>query len=110
MGLLLEDVTMYRKLVRSLIYLALIQPDIAYAVGVVNRFMQNLRKPHMEAVHCVLRHNKGTIDFGILYEKGISCEVVGLCDADYVGDLSTRRSTTGHLFILGSGTVPWCNK
>ena len=70
-GLLLEDVTMYRKLVRSLIYLALTRPNIAYAVGVVNRFMHNLRKPQLEVARCVLRYIKGRIDFWILYEKGI---------------------------------------
>jgi hypothetical protein len=109
-GELLEDETMYRKLVDSLIYLALTQPDIAYAVGVVSRFMQNPRKPHLEAIRRILRYVKGTSDFGILYEKGVSCKVVGFCDADYAGDISTRRSTTGYVFSLGSRAISWCSK
>lgn len=36
----LEEETMYRQLVGSLIYLTLTRPDIAFAVGVVSRFMQ----------------------------------------------------------------------
>ncbi|XP_019104321.2 uncharacterized mitochondrial protein AtMg00810-like [Beta vulgaris subsp. vulgaris] len=36
----LEDVTMYRQLVGSLIYLTLSRPDIVYAVSVISRFMQ----------------------------------------------------------------------
>ena len=109
-GELLEDETMYPKLVGSLIYLALTRPNIAYAIGVVSQFIQNPRKPHLEAVRRILRYVKGTSDFGILYEKGVSCKVVGFCDANYAGDISTRRSTTGYVFNLGSGAISWCSE
>ena len=109
-GELLEDETMYPKLVGSLIYLALTRPNIAYAIGVVSRFIQNPRKPHLEAVRRILRYVKGTSDFGILYEKGVSCKVVSFCDADYAGDISTRKSTTGYVFSLGSRAISWCSK
>jgi hypothetical protein len=109
-GELLEDETMYPKLVGSLIYLVLTRPNIAYVVGVVSRFIQNPRKPHLEAVRRILRYVKGTSNFGILYEKGVSCKVVGFCDADYAGDISTRKSTTGYVFSLGSGAISWCSK
>ena len=46
----LEDATLYRELVGSLIYLTLTRPDISYAVGVMSRYMQNPKKPHLEAV------------------------------------------------------------
>ena len=45
----LEDVTMYRQLVGSLIYLTLTRPDISYVVGVVSRYMSNPKKPHLDA-------------------------------------------------------------
>ena len=35
----LEDATMYRQLVGSLIYLTLSRPDISHAVGVLSRYM-----------------------------------------------------------------------
>ena len=44
----LENATMYRQLIGSLIHLTLTRPDIAYAVGVMSRFMQNPKKPHLE--------------------------------------------------------------
>ncbi|KAH9726925.1 hypothetical protein KPL70_008466 [Citrus sinensis] len=106
----LEDASMYRQLVGSLIYLTLTQPDISYAVGVMSRYMQNPKKSHLEAVRRVLRYVKSTIDYGLLYKKGGNCKLVGYCDADYAGDHDTRRSTTGYMFTLGSGTISWCSK
>ena len=46
----LEDVTMYRQLIGSPIYLTLTRPDITYAVSVISRFMQKPKKPHLEAI------------------------------------------------------------
>ncbi|KAE8681718.1 hypothetical protein F3Y22_tig00111310pilonHSYRG00060 [Hibiscus syriacus] len=106
----LEDATMYRQLVGSLIYLTLTRPDISYAVGVMSRYMQNPKKPHLEAVRRILRYVKNTIDYGLLYKKGEDCKLVGYCDADYAGDHDTRRSTTGYVFKLGSGTISWYSK
>ncbi|CAN1849719.1 Retrovirus-related Pol polyprotein from transposon TNT 1-94 [Linum perenne] len=106
----LEDTTTYRQLVGSLIYLTLTRPDLSYAVGLVSRFMQNPKKPHLEAAKRILRYVKGTINHGILYKKGGNTELSGYCDADYAGDLDTRRSTTGYVFSLGSGPISWCSK
>ncbi|GMI77806.1 hypothetical protein HRI_001449800 [Hibiscus trionum] len=106
----LEDTTMYRQLVGSLIYLTLSRPDITYAVGVASRYMSNPKKPHLDAVRRILRYVKGTINFGILYKKVKECQMIGYCDADYAGDHSTRRSTTGYIFSLGSGAISWCSK
>ncbi|KAM1254549.1 hypothetical protein ACFX2G_029491 [Malus domestica] len=106
----LEDATMYRQLVGSLIYLTLTRPDISYAVGVMGRYMQNPKKPHLEAVRRILRYVKSTIDYGFLYKKGEDCKLVGYCDADYAGDHNTRRSTIGYVFKLGSRTIFWCSK
>ncbi|KAE8675571.1 tir-nbs resistance protein [Hibiscus syriacus] len=101
----LEDATMYRQLVGSLIYLTLTRPDISYAVGVMSRYMQNPKKPHLEAVRRILRYVKSIIDYGLLYKKGEDCKLVGYCDADYARDHDTKRSTTGYVFKLGSGTI-----
>ena len=54
----LEDATMYRQLVGNLIYLTLTRPDISYAISVMSRYMQNPKKPHLEAVRRILRYVK----------------------------------------------------
>ncbi|KAF7823791.1 Retrovirus-related Pol polyprotein from transposon TNT 1-94 [Senna tora] len=79
-------------------------------IGLMSRYMQSPKKHHLEAVRRILRYVKSTIDYGLLYKKGGDCKLVGYCDADYVGDHDTRRSTTGYVFKLGDGAISWCSK
>ncbi len=67
-GDLVEDTIMYKRIVGSLIYMTITRPDLNYAVGVVNQFMQTPRKPHLDAVRCILRYIKHTLQRGIFYE------------------------------------------
>ncbi|KAM0065667.1 putative RNA-directed DNA polymerase [Helianthus debilis subsp. tardiflorus] len=106
----LEDATMYRKIVGSLIYLTITRPDISYAVGVLSRFMQRPKKPHLDAARRVLRYVKHTPSYGVLFKRESKVKLSGFCDADYAKDPSTRRSTTGFVFMIGSGAVSWCSK
>ncbi|KAG6776713.1 hypothetical protein POTOM_020241 [Populus tomentosa] len=70
--------------------------------GVMSCYMQNLKKSNLEVVGRMLRHVKSTIGYGISYKKKYKLQF-GYCDADYVGDHDTRRSTTGYLFKIGVG-------
>ncbi|MCO5570927.1 hypothetical protein L7F22_024657 [Adiantum nelumboides] len=79
------------------------RPDIAFAVGVVSRFMSNAGKKHWEAVKGVLRYLNGTKDMCICFGKG-DLSVVGYIDADYAGDLDKRRSTSGYLYDISLST------
>ncbi|MFS8006619.1 putative RNA-directed DNA polymerase [Helianthus anomalus] len=109
-GRKIDHPTEYRKMVGSLIYLTLTRPDIAFAVGVLSRFMQDPRKPHMIAVKGVLKFLKATAGKGVCFKNQSTPKVRGFCDADYGGDLDTRRSTTGYVFLYGSSPISWCSK
>ena len=37
-------------------------------------------------------------------------DIHGFVDADWVGDLNQRRSTSGYVFILFGGAVSWMSK
>jgi len=50
-GDLVEDTTMYRRIVGSLIYMTITRPYLNYAIGVVSQFMQTPRKPRLDAVN-----------------------------------------------------------
>jgi hypothetical protein len=67
-GDLVEDTTMYRRIVGSLIYMTITRPDLSYVVGVVSQFMQTPRKPHLDAIRRILRYIKHTLHCGIFYE------------------------------------------
>jgi len=58
---LMEDTTMYRCIMGSLIYMTITRPDLSYAIGVVSQFMQTPRKPHLDIVRRILRYIKHTL-------------------------------------------------
>ncbi|KAL0418757.1 UNVERIFIED_CONTAM: Secreted RxLR effector protein [Sesamum radiatum] len=76
----------------------------------MSRYLQNLKKSHLEAVRRILRYMKSTLGYGIMFKKGEDCRLIGYCDANYAGDHDTRCSTVGYVFMLGSGAVSWCSK
>jgi hypothetical protein len=57
-GNLVEDTTMYIRIVGSLIYMTITRPDLSYAIRVVSQFMQTPRKPHLDAMRHILRYIK----------------------------------------------------
>ncbi len=65
---LVEDTTMYRCIVGSLIYMTITRPNLSYAIKVVSQIMQTPQKPHLDAMRRILRHIKHTLQCGIFYE------------------------------------------
>lgn len=100
----------YTELVGSLLYIAACtRPDIAHAVGSLSRYMAHPTELHWSLAKGVLRYLIGTVDHGVVFTKGAGF-LVGYCDADYAGDVDTRRSTTGYVFTLLGGAVSWSSK
>lgn len=99
----------YREVVRSLIFLAVVsRPDIMYAVNSVSKFLNNHNDKHWKAVKRIFAYLVGTSDVKIEYRSGGSnAELVSYSDADYAGDVETRRSTTGYVFSMANGPITW---
>jgi len=79
-------------------------------VGTLARYMSKPASSHLNAARGVLRYLAGTPDYGINYSQGQDCKIVGFCDADYAGDLDTRRSTTGYVFMFNGGAISWASR
>jgi hypothetical protein len=97
----------YQAAVGSLLYAALgTRPDIATAVGVVSRFSSNPGPTHWTAVKRIFRYLRGTPNYGITL-GGQDTELNGYSDADWAGDVSTRKSTSGYVFFCGNSPISW---
>ncbi|KAJ9520604.1 hypothetical protein QJQ45_007493 [Haematococcus lacustris] len=99
----------FAEVIGSLQHLAVVsRPDISHAVGVLAKFMAAPTKEHWRVLRGVLRYVADTAAMGLMY--GASAGLVGFCDADFAGDTDTRRSTTGHVFMLHGGAVSWSSR
>jgi len=100
----------YASTVGSLMYaMVCTRLDIAHAVGVVSRYMNNLGKEHWMEVKWILRYLKGTTNQALCF-GGSNISLQGYVDVDMEGDRDNRRSTTGYVFIVGGTTVSWVSK
>ena len=42
--------------------------------------------------------------------KDNNTQIVGYADADWAGDVNTRKSTSGYVFQIGGSTISWMSK
>lgn len=102
----------YREAVGALAYLMTgTRPDIAYAVGIVSRKLENPTKADWLQVKRIFRYLKGTTSLGIEYKPSLtSSKVIGYSDADHGGCADTGRSTTGVVTYFCGGAISWLSK
>lgn len=102
------DATEYKKVIGYLRYLLHMRLDLAYAVGVVNRYMEKPTVMHHKAVKQILRNVKGTIHYGLVYKKGwCEKELVSYRDSNMTSNLEDRRSTGGMAFYINNSFISW---
>eukprot|EP00170_Pyropia_yezoensis_P001938 contig_8306_g1942 len=99
----------YQELLGGLLYVATCaRPDTSFAVGKLARFSSSPTVEHAGAATTVLRYLKGTAHRGLTYGGGAGLQ--GFTDADFAGDLDTRRSTSGFAFMYNGAAVGWRSK
>lgn len=105
-----SDLTFYRSLVGALQYLTITRPDLSYAVNQVSQFLHAPTTDHFRAVKRILRYVKGTLSFGLTFQRSHSISLVAYSDADWARCIETRRSTYGYSIFLGGNIVSWSAK
>ena len=90
----LVDVTHYRQIFGSLMYLTNTRLDICFAVNTLSQYLVQPRRVHLVAARHVMRYLKGTIDFGLYYDGSHEYRLYGYIDADWDEIISDRKSTS----------------
>ena len=106
----LVDVTQYRQIIGSLMYLTNTRPDICFAVNTLSQYLVQPRRVHLVAAKHVMRYLKGTIDFGLYYDGKHDYRLYGYIDANWNGSVSERKSTSGGCYCLGSTMISWFSR
>jgi hypothetical protein len=104
----------FMSLVGSELWLAMItHPEMSTAVQSFSRHLQATSEEHFAQAKRSLRYLQGVKHLGIKFSAS-SCgdkpELIGFSDADWGGDVDTRRSTTGYVFTLAGGPVSWSSR
>jgi len=111
-GLKDEEHAPYRAAIGSLMWLALCtRPDLLFPTILLSRFSQRPKQPHWAAVKRIMRYVKGSIDDGLNYHtEETTMTIEAFSDADWAGDLVTRKSTTGVIIAILGCPVIFCSR
>lgn len=100
-GALLENVTVYRKLVGSFQYLTITRIDVIFAVNKLCQFMTSPIEMHWLVAKRLLRYLKGTSHFALTFSTPSVLDLVSFCHADYANCPNDCRSIGAYCVYLG---------
>ena len=99
----------YREATGSLMYAVLgTCLDISFTISFLAQFMQNLGRPHWEALKHVFRYLKGTKDLKLII-GGLQGGLEAFSDTDWASQ-EHRHSISGYVFTIDGGMVSWSLK
>ena len=78
----LVDNSLYRQLVRILLYLTHSQPNLVYFVGFVSIYMNHTNEIYWKSSKRIVHYVKGTRHFGVHYVARSPLELVEFYDSD----------------------------
>ena len=101
------NISNYRGMVGSLLYLTANRPDIMFSTCLCARFSADPRESHLIAIKRIFIYLKGTPNLGIWYPRDSVFDLIGYSDVDYAGCRIDRKGTTSTCQFLGSKLVSW---
>jgi hypothetical protein len=90
----LVDVTLYKKIIGSSMYLMNTRPDICFVVNTLSQYLVEPRHVHLVAVNHVMRYLKSMLDYGLCYTGDHDFRLYGYSDSDWAGSDSYRNNTS----------------
>ncbi|XP_019150684.1 PREDICTED: uncharacterized protein LOC109147539 [Ipomoea nil] len=101
----MDDPTLYRQLVGSLMYLLVTRPDLSFAVNRLCQIMHDPKQDNWVALKRVLRYVKGTQHLALRLTGSASPVVHAFSDSDWAGRSLDRKSTAGYAVFIGPNLV-----
>ena len=86
------------------------RPDIAFALGRLSQFMQELAEHHGRALKRVMRYLWSTIKLRLRFGPGGDSRLVVYSDADYATDKIDRKSISGAVGTLWGAAIFWLSR
>ena len=72
--------------------------------------MVDPQRVHWTTTKLLLHYIRGTVEYGLVYERRGSVQLAGFTNANWEGCVEDRKSTSGCCFSIGSGVVSWFNR
>jgi hypothetical protein len=103
----LVDVTLYKQIIGSLMYLTNTRPNICFSPNTLSQYLVDPRHVHLVAAKHVMRYLKGTLDYGLCYTRDHDFRLYGYTDSDWARSASDRKRNSGCCFSLGLIMTSW---
>ena len=98
----------YASEVGALMYLMLgSRPDLSFAIGQTCRYVKNPSDEHRAALEHIKRYVNTTQSIGLAYKRDNNLQLCAYVDADWAGDTSDSKSTTGYLISMDETPIYW---
>lgn len=95
----------YQSGVRSLQYLSLTRPDIAFTINKLSQFMHKYPDVHWNAIKRLLQYLKG-----MLLRRHSPLTLHAFSDAGRAGNKNKRTSPATYVVFLGANLISWASK
>ena len=76
------DPTLYRGMIRSILYLTASPPDISYSVYVCKIYQVDPKESHIAATKRIICYVNGALDYGLWYSRDTNVNFAGFSKAD----------------------------
>nr|GEU83696.1 copia protein [Tanacetum cinerariifolium] len=104
------DLTHYRRMVGTLMYLTASRPDLTFVVCMCARYQVKPTEKHLHAVKRIFKYLRGTVNRRLWYLKDSSISLIAYAYANHVVCQDTERSTSGSMQLLGERLISWSSK
>lgn len=98
----------FKNLISCIMYLTTIKFDILFVLSLLFWFMYCVSEMHLKEAKRILRYIKGSVNYGVKFEKCLSFKLYRFSDSDWARSIDDIRST--YCFSLGSWVFSWCLK